>query len=143
MPILKANLEKKSSADIAVMGIELIGSVLGGASPADVKLVKVTGPETGVLLGYLSDPTKFGDVKDGAFTILDDHGTVVSSIEPGKKYVLTLLIKDNGDYDLSKEEKTIVDPVVILTRKTLTPNYIVPGFSLRQQLNQNNFRHSV
>ena len=121
MPILKMKLDEKGSADIAVMGIELIGSVLGGASPADVKLVKVTGPETGVLLGYLSDPAKFGDVKDGAFTILDDKGTVVSYIDPGKKYVLTLLIKDNGDYDLSKEEKTIVDPVVILTRKTPTP----------------------
>ena len=112
MPLLKTNLDKKSSADIAVMGIELTGSVLVGTfptPPANVKLVKVTGPKTGVLLGYLSDPTKFGDVKDGAFTILDDNGTVVSSIEPGKKYVLTLLIKDNGDYDLSKEEKTIVD----------------------------------
>ena len=66
MPLLKTNLDKKSSADIAVMGIELTGSVLVGTfptPPANVKLVKVTGPKTGVLLGYLSDPTKFRDVK--------------------------------------------------------------------------------
>ena len=115
MPLLKANLAEKSSADIAVMGIELMGSVLAETSPADVKLVKVTGPETGVLLGYCSDPSGFRDVKDGAFTILDDQGAVVSSIDPGKKYVLTLLIKDNGSYDLNREARTVVDPMVILS----------------------------
>ena len=57
------------------MGIELMGSALAETSPANVKLIKVTGPETGELLAYLSDPVKFGDVKDGAFTILDDKGT--------------------------------------------------------------------
>ncbi len=122
MPILKAKLEEKSSADIAVMGIELMGSALAETSPANVKLIKVTGPETGELLGYLPDPAEFGNVKDGAFTILDDKGTVVSSIYPGKKYVLTLLIKDNGSFDLSRDAKTIVDPVVLLASETPTPN---------------------
>lgn len=121
MPLLKTKLAKESSADIAVMGIELMGSMLAGTSPADIKLVKVTGPEAGVLLGYLSDPAGFRDVRDGAFTILDDRGTVVSSIDPVKKYILTLLIKDNGSYDLNREARTIVDPVVILSGKTQDP----------------------
>lgn len=116
LPVLRANLHSKS-ADIAVMGIDLLGSALAQTDPAKVKLLKVTGPDKGVVLPYVSDPKKFRDVTNGAFTVLNSSGDVVTTIESDKRYVLTLLIRDNGEYDLNKDPKVIVDPAVILSEE--------------------------
>ncbi|MFC2594733.1 MAG: hypothetical protein ACFNW0_06665, partial [Fretibacterium sp.] len=72
-------------------------------------------PGKGRFLTYASRPADF---KDGCFTVLDANGTVMTDIEPNKKYVLTLFIRDGGLFDLDKKEDgKLADPAAVLSVK--------------------------
>ena len=84
-----------------------------GKRGADVKLLKGTGPDKGVLLTWAARPVDFAD---GRFTVLDDKGNIVEDLKPYVPYVLTLFIQDGGPLDLDgAADGKVVDPAAILT----------------------------
>ena len=81
-----------------------------------VRMVKVTGPETGEPLKYAGDSSEFGD---GCFTVLDGKGRIVEELNERGRYVLTLFIEDGGEFDLDgRVNGRIVDPAVLLSVET-------------------------
>lgn len=59
---------------------------------------------------------------DGTFTVTEENGEILSGpFDADKKYIITLYIADNGDYDLDKTDGNIIDPTAIVTLKTPEP----------------------
>ena len=111
LPVLTARLSK--AGDVAAAGVALTVTDPRGKKGADVKLLKVTGPEKGVLLTWAARPADFAD---GRFTVLDDKGNIVEDLKPYVPYVLTLFIRDGGPLDLDGvADGKVVDPAAILT----------------------------
>lgn len=121
LPVLTLTL--KEIGGIAAAGFGLSGMDLLQTKASEVQIVKITAPGKGRFLTYASRPADF---KDGCFTVLDANGTVVTDIEPNKKYVLTLFIRDGGLFDLDKKEDgKLADPAAVLSVKK-QENPIVP-----------------
>ena len=111
LPVLTARLDKVGG--IAAAGVALTVTDPKGKKGVDVKLLKVTGPEKGVLLTWAAKPADFAD---GRFTVLDDKGNIVEDLKPYVPYVLTLFIRDGGPLDLDgAADGKVVDPAAILT----------------------------
>ena len=114
LPVLTARLNK--AGGVAAAGVALTVTDPKGKRGADVKLLKVTGPEKGVLLTWAARPADFAD---GRFTVLDDKGNIVEDLKPYVPYVLTLFIRDGGPLDLDgAADGKVVDPAAILTVET-------------------------
>ena len=113
LPLLSAELSEKSAT--AAFGIERTGSALMGLSskPAEVKLMKVLGPDKGEMMRYVGSPEFFDD---GTFTVLDAEGRVIDELRSEERYVLTLFVRDGGKYDLDgRANGSIVDPAVLVS----------------------------
>lgn len=111
LPVLTARLSK--AGNVAAAGVALTVTDPKGKKGADVKLLKITGPEKGVLLTWAAKPADFAD---GRFTVLDDKGNIVEDLKPYVPYVLTLFIQDGGPLDLDGAvDGKVVDPAAILT----------------------------
>ena len=63
------------------------------------------------------------EAKDGTFMLLEAFGTPAKSvINANTTYQLVMFIKDNGEYDLDKTEKVVLDPAALVkTSETPSP----------------------
>ena len=111
LPVLTAVLPSGSS--VAAVGLEFSGAELMSEQASGVRMLKVTGRETGESLKYAGDASEFGD---GCFTVLDGKGRIVEELNERGRYVLTLFIEDGGEFDLDgRVNGRIVDPAVLLS----------------------------
>lgn len=113
LPVLSAEIAEKTA--IAALGIERTGAELMRASEkvAELKLIKILGPDEGEMMRYTGSPEAFDD---GAFTVLDAGGRIVDELRSEERYVLTLFLRDGGKYDLDGSANgNIVDPLVLVS----------------------------
>lgn len=120
LPITDATV---SAGNVAAIAFELKGEVLKAALVKDVKVMKVMSAEMGEFFTLAAVPEDFTD-KHFAIQAADENKVLSaeSPIVPEGTYKLVLFIKDNGDFDLCKDEAgRVVDPVAIVSTTAPTP----------------------
>ncbi|RRD63223.1 Synerg-CTERM sorting domain-containing protein [Fretibacterium sp. OH1220_COT-178] len=111
LPVLTASLPEGTS--VAAVGIELTGAALLAEEASEVRVLKVTGADSVQLMKYAGSAAEFGD---GRFTVLEGNGRLAGDLSRSGRYVLTLFIKDGGEYDLDgRANGRIVDPALLLS----------------------------
>ncbi|MCD7952883.1 MAG: SYNERG-CTERM sorting domain-containing protein [Synergistaceae bacterium] len=102
----------KEAGAVVAVGFEMKGSEFLAAKPEDVRLLKVQGSAAGKFFKYAASDSAFGD---GCFTVQDENDKIFpGAFEAETKYKLVLFINDNGEFDLRKTEREILDPAAIV-----------------------------
>jgi hypothetical protein len=106
LAVFHAAVEPRGTALITTT-IDLSG--FAGASAAKLALLKMkyNGRDT----VRLKRVNGFSDMADGTYIITDSDGSPLSgTIQPAGDYLISIAIRDNGDYDWCREIGEIVDP---------------------------------
>ena len=117
-PVFTAESGELKQNSLGAVAFAVSGEAFGGGSTlADVAVCKVF-PD-GTALEYKEAGAS---PADGTFTVTEADGSTLSGpFDSEKKYIITLYIADNGDYDLDKTGSIITDPTAIVTLKTPEP----------------------
>ncbi len=117
-PVFTAESGELKQNSLGAVAFAVSGEAFGGGSTlADVAICKVF-PD-GTALEYKEAGAS---PADGTFTVTEADGSTLSGpFDSEKKYIITLYIADNGDYDLDKTGSIITDPTAIVTLKTPEP----------------------
>ena len=117
-PVFSAESGELKQNSLGAVAFAVSGEAFGGGSTlADVAVCKVF-PD-GTALEYKEAGAS---PADGTFTVTEADGSTLSGpFDSEKKYIITLYIADNGDYDLDKTGSIITDPTAIVTLKTPEP----------------------
>ncbi|MEG1825467.1 MAG: Synerg-CTERM sorting domain-containing protein [Cloacibacillus sp.] len=113
LPVFSATLA--TSGDVAAISYSVKGSDLKAAKAGDVRVIKVLSSTTGDFFTFQSDSSKTAD-KNFALQPEGDKKFLAAAdaIAADKNYKLLLFVKDNGDFDLCKDDKgKVVDPAAI------------------------------
>ncbi len=124
LPILRAEL---SNDKVAAIAFEVSAQDLKAKKAGDVKLFKVLSSTKGEFFKFVDTPAS---VDDAMFALQPSSVDVANryflsadaAIETGKSYILTMFIKDNGKFDLNKDEGLVADPAELIETKTVTPS---------------------
>lgn len=104
-----------TSNGFAAVSFNVSGSDLGAGPASNVQVIKIKSADMAIPFTY-STLENAADYKDGVFSVVLRGGAHVSNIVSGGSYTLTLIIRDNGDYDLCKDDGgVILDPAAIVT----------------------------
>ncbi|MDR1472795.1 MAG: hypothetical protein LBS75_09750 [Synergistaceae bacterium] len=110
-PAFKAEV---GSGRVAAVGLRVKGPDFLANNAKSVKVMKVKGAGD-------TDTRKFtyvleaSEYDDGTFTILKEDGTPAGDLSGDGTYILTLFVKDGGEYDLDGSENgSVIDPSVIV-----------------------------
>ena len=116
MPIFKVEDANVKAGGIVAVAFETAGAKFGSITSADkAKVLAVSVNGTGKLLTYVSSAA---NAADNTFTIMDDAGSIVSTIDPSKTYRIVAFIADNGTVDLDSDEGTVVSSLAVLSVKS-------------------------
>ncbi|HIT03235.1 MAG TPA: S8 family serine peptidase [Candidatus Caccocola faecipullorum] len=117
-PVFTAESDELKQNSLGAVAFAVSGEAFGdGSTLADVAVCKVF-PD-GTALEYKEAGAS---PADGTFTVTEADGATLSGhFDAEKKYIITLYIADNGDYDLDKTGGIITDPTAIVTLKTPEP----------------------
>ena len=116
MPIFKVEDANVKAGGIVAVAFETAGAKFGSITSADkAKVLAVSVNGTGKLLTYVSSAA---NAADNTFTIMDDAGSIVSTIDPSKTYRIVAFIADNGTLDLDSDEGTVVSSLAVLSVKS-------------------------
>ena len=117
-PVFTAESDELKQNSLGAVAFAVSGEAFGdGSTLADVAVCKVF-PD-GTALEYKEAGASLAD---GTFTVTEADGATLSGpFDAEKKYIITLYIADNGDYDLDKTDGNIIDPTAIVTLKTPEP----------------------
>lgn len=109
LPIFKTASTKDG---LAAVSFSVSAADLGTGPASNVQVIKIKSADMAIPFTYsaLADTS---DYKDGVFSVLQG-GAPVSNIVSGS-YTLTLIIKDNGKYDVCGGDGVILDPSAIVT----------------------------
>ncbi|MDO5114918.1 MAG: Synerg-CTERM sorting domain-containing protein [Synergistaceae bacterium] len=115
LPVFSTQASPDDTGKTVMIAYRVLGSDLKKTNPADVKVLKILGANSGELFSYTNAITTDMDKK---FTIQadDDTGTIYSGeINANVYYRLVLFIKDGGAFDLDRRtDGAVADPSVIL-----------------------------
>lgn len=113
-PVFAANSAELADNPLGAVAFMVGGDAFGdGSTLADIAICKLF-PD-GSALEYREAGASPGD---GTFTVTEADGAVLSGpFDANKKYIITLFIKDGGDYDLDAAAGSIVDPTAIVSYK--------------------------
>lgn len=113
-PVFAANSAELADNPLGAVAFMVGGDAFGdGSTLADIAICKVK-PD-GSALEYKEAGASPGD---GTFTVNEADGAALSGpFDADKKYIITLFIEDNGDYDLDAAAGSIVDPTAIVSYK--------------------------
>ena len=123
-PVFKAENEELNQNSLGAVAFKVSGEAFGdGNTLTDVAVCKVF-PD-GTALEYKAAGAS---PADGTFTITEENDEILSGpFDADKKYIITLYIADNENYDLDETECSIIDPTAIVTLKTPEPQHAQPA----------------
>ena len=111
LPVISASVG--TAGNTAAVGFLVTGELLMASSPSEIKVLKVLSSEgIGDEFTYAGEPGEFEDKK---FTLMSEAGTEIfkGAIQPNVTYQLVVFIEDDGDFDLNKNPRVIVDPLAL------------------------------
>lgn len=113
-PVFAADSAELADNPLGAVAFMVGGGAFGdGSTLADIAICKVK-PDGSALEYKEADASPGG----GTFTVTEADGAALSGpFDAGKKYIITLFIEDNGDYDLDAAAGSIVDPTAIVSYK--------------------------
>ncbi|WP_363304119.1 right-handed parallel beta-helix repeat-containing protein [Cloacibacillus sp.] len=119
LPVFSASLAKED--DIAMVAYILTGNELKASKVEAVRVLKITSSNTGKFFSFEDNPADFGD---GEYAIQTSQDVLLkkgAALDVKDSYKLLLMIKDNGEFDLSSAKKEIIDPAAIVSTTAPTP----------------------
>lgn len=119
LPVFSASLAKED--DIAMVAYILTGNELKASKVEGVNVLKITSSNTGNFFSFEDNPADFGD---GEYAIQTSQDVLLkkgAALDVKDSYKLLLMIKDNGEFDLSSAKKEIIDPAAIVSTTAPTP----------------------
>lgn len=113
LPVFSASLAKED--DIAMVAYILTGNELKASKVEAVRVLKITSSNTEKFFSFEDNPADFGD---GEYAIQTSQDVLLkkgAALDVKDSYKLLLMIKDNGEFDLSSAKKRL------LTRRQSSP----------------------
>ena len=116
VPLIKAACGSAESGRIIAFGFTVSGDNFGKADSArDIKVMKVLPDGRGVLFKAIGEER---EIEDRSCALYKDGEIYSGPVMPEENYVLTLFIKDGGEFDLDGAENgSVIDPLVVLKAK--------------------------
>lgn len=116
VPLIKAACGSAESGRIIAFGFTVSGDNFGKADSArDIKVMKVLPDGRGVLFKAIGEER---EIEDRSCALYKDGEIYSGPVVPEDNYVLTLFIKDGGEFDLDGAENgSVIDPLVVLKAK--------------------------
>jgi len=116
VPLIKAACGSAESGRIIAFGFTVSGDNFGKADSArDIKVMKVLPDGRGVLFKAIGEER---EIEDRSCALYKDGEIYSGPVMPEDNYVLTLFIKDGGEFDLDGAENgSVIDPLVVLKAK--------------------------
>ena len=108
LPAFKTVISDKTK--LAVVSWIVPGSAFGTEKAGSVVLLKIKSEVEAKAYKYSDGKV----IEDGSFIIQDKNHSLAEGISKEENYILTVFIKDNGEYDLDTTEGSIIDPAVIV-----------------------------
>ena len=113
LPIFKASGNFGDKA--AAVSMLISGYYLGNGEASELNVVKLITSGDKKAIAYKKAQSA-SDYKDGYYAIFDEETKELvteTTFDAYTDYILTLFIKDNGEYDIDGDEGKIADPTVI------------------------------
>ena len=116
VPLIKAACGSAESGRIIAFGFTVSGDNFGKADSArDIKVMKVLPDGRGVLFKAIGEER---EIEDRSCALYKGGEIYSGPVMPEENYVLTLFIKDGGEFDLDGAENgSVIDPLVVLKAK--------------------------
>lgn len=116
VPLIKAACGLAESGRIIAFGFTVSGDNFGKADSArDIKVMKVLPDGRGVLFKAIGEES---EIEDRSCALYKNGEIFSGPVMPEENYVLTLFIKDGGEFDLDGAENgSVIDPLVVLKAK--------------------------
>jgi hypothetical protein len=110
LPVVQKEVEQVGG--VAAFRFNLDGGSLLAGRAEDVLVMKMLGGSDGELFTYAASPSEFGDRR---YTVLRRGAVHFGELQADEKYVLVLFVKDDGDFDILKDDPgRVLDPAAIL-----------------------------
>ncbi|MDD7650671.1 Ig-like domain-containing protein [Cloacibacillus porcorum] len=116
VPLIKAACGSAESGRIIAFGFTVSGDNFGKADSArDIKVMKVLPDGRGVLFKAIGEER---EIEDRSCALYKGGEIYSGPVMPEDNYLLTLFIKDGGEFDLDGAENgSVIDPLVVLKAK--------------------------
>jgi hypothetical protein len=126
LPVFKTAVSKSGNTAIVTFKAQLLDFV--GSPIEDLVILKLKSNDVTALLG--SAPS-LAEITNGQYIWTESSGDAIppsTKIANDRSYYFNVAIKDNGDYDWTGDDRTVIDPLTMAVKKT-SPSEDLPKSS--------------